>query len=81
MDLKKENENLFLQNHLNKKSDFSFFSLYKNAQKDTIDYTLFFLFVNVANNPLIDDILAQVDIVDVINSYVPLKRSGSNFSG
>jgi DNA primase len=30
---------------------------------------------------LTDDILARVDIVDVISKYVPLKRSGSNFSG
>lgn len=30
---------------------------------------------------LTDDILAQLDIVDVISRYMPLKRSGSNFSG
>ncbi len=30
---------------------------------------------------LIDEVLARVDIVDVINRYVPLKRSGGNFSG
>ncbi len=28
----------------------------------------------------IEDLLARVDVVDVIESYVPLKRSGSNFS-
>ena len=30
---------------------------------------------------LTDDILAQLDIVDVISRYTPLRRSGSNFSG
>ena len=30
---------------------------------------------------LTDDILAHLDIVDVISKYMPLKRSGSNFSG
>ncbi len=28
----------------------------------------------------IEDLLARVDVVDVVESYVPLKRSGSNFS-
>jgi len=28
----------------------------------------------------IEDLLARVDVVDVIEAYVPLKRSGSNFS-
>jgi len=28
-----------------------------------------------------DEILNNIDIVDVISKYVPLKRSGSNFSG
>ncbi len=28
----------------------------------------------------IDDLLTRVDVVDVVESYVPLKRSGSNFS-
>ncbi len=28
-----------------------------------------------------DDILSTIDIVDVIGKYVPLKRSGTNFSG
>lgn len=32
-------------------------------------------------NSLIDEVLGRVDIVDVIGRYVPLKRSGSNFSG
>jgi DNA primase len=30
---------------------------------------------------LIDEVLAHVDIVDVIAEYVPLKRSGANFAG
>ncbi|MDR3168256.1 MAG: DNA primase [Candidatus Peribacteria bacterium] len=30
---------------------------------------------------LIDEVLAHVDIVDVIANYVPLKRSGANFAG
>ena len=30
---------------------------------------------------LTDDILSSVDLVDVISRYVPLKRSGSNYSG
>ncbi len=30
---------------------------------------------------LIDDIKARSDIVDVISSYVPLKRAGSNMVG
>lgn len=30
---------------------------------------------------LTDDLLSRIDIVDVIGKYVPLKRSGSNFSG
>jgi DNA primase len=28
-----------------------------------------------------DEILANVDIVDVISKYIPLKRAGANFSG
>jgi len=28
----------------------------------------------------IDDLLTRVDVVDVVDSYVPLKRSGSNLS-
>lgn len=35
----------------------------------------------MAHNPIIDDILSSADIVDVVSSYVPLKRVGSNFSG
>lgn len=31
-------------------------------------------------NSIIDEILNRVDIVDVISRYIPLKRSGSNFS-
>lgn len=30
---------------------------------------------------LTDDILSNIDIVDIISRYVPLKRSGSNYSG
>ena len=30
---------------------------------------------------LTDDILSNIDIVDIIGKYMPLKRSGSNFSG
>ncbi|MDR0650149.1 MAG: hypothetical protein LBG59_01750 [Candidatus Peribacteria bacterium] len=30
---------------------------------------------------LIDEIISRVDIVDVVSKYVPLKRSGTNFSG
>jgi len=32
-------------------------------------------------NPLIDDLLASTDIVELISRYVPLKRAWSNFSG
>ena len=31
-------------------------------------------------NSLVDEVLSRVDIVDVISKYIPLKRSGSNFS-
>ena len=31
-------------------------------------------------NSFIQDLLSRVDIVDVVESYVPLKRSGSNYS-
>lgn len=31
-------------------------------------------------NSLVDEVLSHVDIVDVISRYIPLKRSGSNFS-
>lgn len=33
-----------------------------------------------SNTQIIDDLLNGADIVDVINSYVPLKRAGSNFA-
>ena len=32
-------------------------------------------------NSLIDEILSRTDIVDVVAKYVPLKKSGVNFSG
>jgi DNA primase len=32
-------------------------------------------------NSIIDEILTRVDIVDVVAKYVPLKKSGVNFSG
>jgi len=34
-----------------------------------------------SNTSLVDELLSRVDIVDVISKHVPLKRSGSNFSG
>jgi DNA primase len=34
-----------------------------------------------SNTSLVDELLSRVDIVDVIGSYVPLKRAGANFSG
>lgn len=33
------------------------------------------------SDDLIDEIISRADIVDVINSYVPLKRRGANFIG
>jgi DNA primase len=33
------------------------------------------------DNSLVDEIISRVDIVDVISKYVPLKKSGVNFSG
>ncbi|MDR2190578.1 MAG: hypothetical protein LBP53_05310 [Candidatus Peribacteria bacterium] len=33
------------------------------------------------DNSVIDEILSRVDIVDVVSQYVPLKKSGTNFSG
>ena len=32
-------------------------------------------------NESIENLLATVDIVDVVEKYVPLKRSGANFVG
>lgn len=34
---------------------------------------------NIIPRAFIDDLLARVDIVDLINSHVPLKKTGSNF--
>jgi DNA primase len=33
------------------------------------------------DNSIVDEILSRADIVDVISKYVPLKKSGVNFSG
>ena len=32
-------------------------------------------------NESIENLLATVDIVDVVEKYIPLKRSGANFVG
>lgn len=58
-------------------SNISFFylSLYKSIKNHIIRYIYHFFITILANNPLIEEILASVEIKDLIERYVPLSRA------